>query len=111
MLKNKNLIFAIILIISPIIFTYIAYPDTYTFSWNQGRGALLFGLIFIIVELMGVKLEVPKNKLLIMIPVAALTMSYFVLLDYGLRDYIVQVGEDIEVALPALMQEVKAHRL
>src|ERR1041384_8066358 len=41
---------AVIVILSfPILFTLVAYPDTFSLSWNQGRGGFLFAMGFIVV--------------------------------------------------------------
>ena len=68
-------------------------------SWNEGRGGFLFAVVFIVAELVGIKLEISKKKLLAIIPLAILVIAYLVALDYGLQDYIRQVGESYEVPL------------
>ncbi len=85
---HRNLIFGIGLISSPIIFALIAFPDSFSLSWNQGRGGFLFALAFIVAELVGLKLDIPTKRLWAVIPLAALTILYLVGLEYGLRDYI-----------------------
>lgn len=85
---HKNLIAGILLISSPILFALVAFPDSFSLSWNQGRGGFLFALAFIIAELVGLKLQIPTKRLLAVIPLAALTIIYLVSLEYGLRDYI-----------------------
>ncbi len=96
---NKNLIFGVILISSPILFALIAYPDTFSLSWNQGRGGFLFALAFVIAELVGLKLDIPKKRLLVVIPLAALTIIYLVVLENGLREIIIESGEVYDVQL------------
>ena len=98
MQQNKT-IFVILVIVSPIIFALAAFPNTFSLSWNQGRGGFLFALAFIVAELVGLKLEIPKKRLLAVIPVAALVMIYLVSLEYGLRDYIVSVSSQYHVQL------------
>ena len=60
-LMHKNTILAILLIASPILFVLVAYPDTINMSWNQGRGGFLFGLAFIVAEIVGIKFVVSKK--------------------------------------------------
>jgi thaumarchaeosortase len=96
---NKNLIIGILLISSPILFALIAYPDTFSLSWNQGRGGFLFALAFVIAELVGLKLDIPKKRLLVVIPLAALTIIYLIVLENGLREIIIESGEVYEVQL------------
>ena len=96
---NRNLIIAIILISSPILFALVAYPDTFSLSWNQGRGGFLFALAFIVAELLGLKLEIPKKRLIAVIPLAVLTIIYLVALENGLREFIEESGEAYNVQL------------
>jgi len=98
-LQNKSLIAGILLISSPTLFALAAYPDTISMSWNEGRGGFLFAVVFIVAELVGIKLEISRKKLLAIIPLAILVIIYLVALDYGLQDYIQQVGESYEVPL------------
>jgi thaumarchaeosortase len=96
---NRNLIIAIILISSPILFALVTYPDTFSLSWNQGRGGFLFALAFIVAELLGLKLEIPKKRLLAVIPLAALTIIYLIALENGLREFIEESAESYNVQL------------
>jgi len=66
--KNKNLIIAIGVIASPILFALVVFPDSFSLSWNQGRGGFLFALAFIIAELVGLKIGVSKQRILAVIP-------------------------------------------
>ena len=96
---NRNLIIAIILISSPILFALVAYPDTFSLSWNQGRGGFLFALAFIVAELLGLKLEIPTKRLIAVIPLAVLTIVYLIALENGLREFIEESGEVYNVQL------------
>ena len=96
---NRNLIIAIILISSPILFALVVYPDTFSLSWNQGRGGFLFALAFIVAELLGLKLEIPTKRLIAVIPLAVLTIVYLIALENGLREFIEESGEAYNVQL------------
>jgi thaumarchaeosortase len=85
---------ATLILISPILYTLIAYPDTFSLSWNEGRGGFLFALAFIAAELIGLKYSLTKKRLGMVACMAALTISYFVALPYGLSDYI-RNGKDV----------------
>ena len=98
-MKNRNLIIAILLISSPILFALAAFPDTFSLSWNQGRGGFLFALAFVVAELYGLKMNIPKKRLLAVIPLTALTIAYLVGLEYGLREYIEESAEVYDVQL------------
>ena len=99
MMQDKSSIFAILLIASPIIFALAAVPDSFSLSWNQGRGGFLFALAFIVAELVGLKLVIPRKRLLAVVPLAALMMVYLVSLEFGLRDYIISVAPNYHVQL------------
>lgn len=79
---------ATLILISPILYTLVAYPDTFILSWNEGRGGFLFAMAFIGAELVGLKYSLAKKRLLMVAVMAALTISYFIALPYGLSDYI-----------------------
>jgi len=98
-LQNKSLIAGIVLISSPILFALVAFPDSFSLSWNQGRGGFLFALAFIVAELVGLKLTIPTKRLLAAIPLATLTIAYLVGLEYGLREYIQGGAETYDVQL------------
>jgi len=88
-----------VLISSPTLFALVAYPDTISMSWNEGRGGFLFAIIFLVAELFGIKLGISKKKLLAIIPLAIIVIAYLVALDNGLQEYIREVGESYEVPL------------
>ncbi len=98
-MQDKTVIYAILLLASPTIFTLAAFPDSFSLSWNQGRGGFLFALAFMVAELIGLKLGVSKKKLLAVIPLATLTIIYLVSLEFGLRDYIVSIAPQYNVQL------------
>ena len=98
-MQNWNLILGILIIASPILFAMIAYPDSIAWSWNEGRGGYLFALVFVVAELIGLKIIISKKRLLAVIPMALLTISYLVSLEYGLREYIIESAEVFDVQL------------
>ena len=98
-MQNKSVIFAILIISSPILFALAVFPDTFSLSWNQGRGGFLFALAFIVAELFGLKLQIPKKRLFVVIPLAAAVMVYLAGSEYGLRESIINYGKAIEVPL------------
>jgi len=96
-MMHKNTILAILLIASPILFVFVVYSDTFSMSWNQGRGGFLFGLAFIVAEIVGIKFVVSKNRLIFGIPLVIATVLYFVSLDFGLHDYILNAAPAFNV--------------
>ncbi|WP_371816028.1 thaumarchaeosortase [Nitrosopumilus sp. K4] len=87
------------IIASPILFALVVFPDTFSLSWNQGRGGFLFALVFIIAELVGLKIVISKKRLISVIPLASLMIVYLTSLEYGLRDYILDSAEHYGVQL------------
>ena len=98
-MQNWNLIFGIIIISSPILFAIAAFPDSISWSWNEGRGGYLFALIFVVAELIGLKIIISKKRLLSVIPMAFLVITYLISLEYGLREYIIESAEMFDVQL------------
>ena len=98
-MQNWNLIFGISIISSPILFAIIAFPDSIAWSWNQGRGGYFFAFIFLVAELIGLKIVISKKRLLTVIPMAIATMTYLISLEYGLRDYINESAPLFDVQL------------
>jgi len=98
-MQNTNLILAIFLISSPILFALAFFPDSFSLSWNQGRGGFLFALAFVVAELLGLKLGISTKRLLGVIPLAILTIVYLVALENGLRDYIEESAVIYDVQL------------
>jgi thaumarchaeosortase len=77
----------------------IAFPDSIAWSWNEGRGGYLFALIFVVAELIGLRIVISKKRLLAVIPMALLVITYLISLEYGFRDYIIAYGESIDIPL------------
>ncbi len=98
-MQNWNLIFGISIIASPILFAMIAFPDSIAWSWNEGRGGYLFALVFVVAELVGLKIVISKKRLLAVIPLALVTIGYLISLEYGLREYIIDSAQAFDVQL------------
>ena len=99
MIKNWNLIAGISIISSPILFSMIAFPDSIAWSWNEGRGGYFFALVFVVAELVGLRIVISKKRLLSVIPMALFVILYLISLEYGLRDYIINSAEQFDVQL------------
>ncbi len=96
-MQNKSVIFALAILASPILFALAAFPDTFSLGWNQGRGGFLFAMAFIAAELIGLKLDIPKKKLLTLIPLAGAVIAYLIALQVGLKDYLVSVAPQFHI--------------
>ena len=99
MLQNKSIIFALAILASPVLFALIVFPNTFSLGWNQGRGGFLFAMAFIAAELIGLKLDIPKKRLLAIIPLAVVVIIYLTSLEFGLKDYLVSVAPNFHVQL------------
>ena len=99
MMVNWNLILGILIISGPILFSMIAFPDSIAWSWNEGRGGYFFALVFVVAELVGLKILISKNRLLSVIPMAGIVIAYLVSLEYGLREYIKESASGFDVQL------------
>jgi thaumarchaeosortase len=80
-------------------FALAAFPDSFSLSWNQGRGGFLFAMAFIAAELVGLMLVIPKKRLIAIIPLAAITIIYLVSLEAGLRNYLISIAPNYHVQL------------
>ncbi|MFM7862065.1 MAG: thaumarchaeosortase [Candidatus Nitrosotenuis sp.] len=98
-MKNKSLTFAIIIIISPVLFALAYQPDSFSLSWNQGRGGWLFAMAFIVAELLGIKTIVSQKRVIATIPFAAAVFAYLIALDHGLRQYVQDSAHYYNVSL------------
>lgn len=98
-MQNKSLTFAIIIIISPVLFALAYQPDSFSLSWNQGRGGWLFAMAFIVAELLGIKTIVSQKRVIATIPFAAAVFAYLLALDHGLRQYVQDSAQYYNVSL------------
>jgi thaumarchaeosortase len=86
--QNPRLYVAIAIVSSPIVFALAAFPDTFSLSWNQGRGGFLFALAFIVAEIFGLRFIISSKRLIASIPLAVATILYITFLEFGLREQI-----------------------
>ncbi|MGB0855591.1 MAG: thaumarchaeosortase [Nitrosopumilus sp.] len=77
----------------------ISFPDSIAWSWNEGRGGYFFALVFVIAELLGLKIVISKKQLISVIPMAIITIAYLISLEHGLRDYIIESANHFDVQL------------
>ena len=99
MLQNKTMVIALAIIASPILFALAVFPDTFSLGWNQGRGGFLFAMAFIAAELFGLKPEIPKKRLIAIIPLAGIVIAYLTGLEFGLKNYLISVAPNYHVQL------------
>lgn len=87
--RINSSIIATLLLIAPIMFTLIAYPDTFYLSWNVGRGALLFAMVFIAAEVIGSNHKINNKKFYLIVGLLSLPVGYFIAIEeLGLKESI-----------------------
>lgn len=96
---KHNSIIITLLLISPIIYTFAIAPDTFSMSWNEGRGGFLFALAFVGAELIGTKFDISKKRFYAVLPLTGATIAYFTLLEFGLRSSIMDAASSYSVRL------------
>ena len=96
---NRNLVAGIAIITSPILVAFALFPSSFDMSWNQGRGDFLFALVFVVAELIGLKLIISKKRLILAIPFATVMISYFVGLEYGIKEYLSELSKAFDIQL------------
>ena len=85
---NSGMIVTLVLI-APIMFTLIAYPDTFYLSWNVGRGGFLFAMVFIAAEVIGSNQKINRKKFYLIIGLLNLAVGYFIAIEeLGLKESI-----------------------
>jgi thaumarchaeosortase len=94
--------YTIFALIAPIVFAFILYPDSFTLSWNEGRGGFLFVLIFIVFELISTpKFSISTKRLYIMYILSLFTIFYFASLElFGFQEVIKSSAGAYNVVLP-----------
>ncbi|VVC05575.1 Uncharacterised protein [uncultured archaeon] len=98
-MQNNNTIIALAIIASPIIFALAVFPDTFSLGWNQGRGGYLFAMAFIAAELFGIKLAIPRKRIIAIITIAGAVIGYLTALEFGLRNYLISIAPNYHVQL------------
>ncbi len=96
---DKNLIAGILIITSPILAAFAMFPDSFDMSWNQGRGDFLFALVFVVAELVGLKIIISKKRLILAVPFVAAMISYVIGLEFGIREYLLESSKTFDIQL------------
>ena len=96
---HRTLIMGLAVAAGPIVFALAAYPDSFSLSWNQGRGGFLFALAFMAAELVGLRLAPSARRVWMSIPLAAAAMVYLAVAEAGLHDALAAAAEDFGVQL------------
>ena len=87
------------IITSPILTAFAMFPSSFDMSWNQGRGDFLFALVFVVAELIGLKVVISKKRLIYAIPFVGAMVLYFIGLNHGIKDYLLELSKAIDIQL------------
>ena len=96
---NKNLLIGIGIITSPIFVAFALFPSSFDMSWNQGRGDFLFALVFVVAELVGLRIAISNKRLVCALPFTGAMILYFVGLNHGIKDYFLELSTAFDVQL------------
>ena len=96
---NRNLIIGIGIITSPILAAFALFPSSFDMSWNQGRGDFLFALVFVVAELVGLRIAISNKRLVCALPFVGAMILYFVGLNHGIKDYFLELSTAFDVQL------------
>ncbi len=101
-LMENSRTYTIVALIAPIIVAFILYPDSFTLSWNEGRGGFLFALVFVIFELLTSSRTLANGKkLCIVCTLSLITIGYFASLEsLGIQEVIKSSARSYNVVLP-----------
>lgn len=96
---EKGYLPILILLASPVLYTFAIAPDTFQMGWNEGRGGFLFALAFIVAEIAGIRYAVSRNRLYLASMLAVACMAYFTLVENGYRQVIMDSASQYGVRL------------
>ena len=96
---QRTMIMGIGVAAAPIVFALAAYPDSFSLSWNQGRGGFLFALAFLGAELVGLRLALSMRRVLATVPLAVGVIIYLVVMEAGAQDVLAESAEAYGVQL------------
>lgn len=88
LINNNSYLIVIIILLSPIVYTLAVAPDTYSMSWNEGRGGFLFAVAFMIAEIVGIRITISRVRLYAIIACASIALAYFASVENGYREVI-----------------------
>jgi thaumarchaeosortase len=70
----------------PVLFTYLLYPDTFGIAWNTGRGGFLIASVLIVIEIIGSRPTIRGHEIKMFIIIAIPISLYFFGLSFGVLD-------------------------
>lgn len=95
--------YTILVLIAPIVFAFILDRDSFTLSWNEGRGGLLFVPFIIVFEIYTStsKLDASAKRFYIVCILSLFTIFYFASLElFGFQEVIKSSAGAFNVVIP-----------
>jgi thaumarchaeosortase len=93
--RHKQSVIVIIILLWPVLLSYVLFPDTFEFSWNEGRGGFLIVAILTIIEIIGSHPIIACRKISLLITFAILIGSYFFILSLGTSYLLLDIGRSV----------------
>jgi thaumarchaeosortase len=87
---NQVILFSLLL--WPVLLSYLLYPDTFVFSWNEGRGGFLIATVLLLVEILGSRPVIRGPKTGLLIALGILISLYFLSLPFGSSNILTSIG-------------------
>jgi thaumarchaeosortase len=81
--SRYNQIIIVIVLVWPVLLSYVLYPDTFGFSWNAGRGGFLIATVLTLIEILGSRPVIRGRESTMLITFAILISLYFFSLSFG----------------------------
>jgi len=97
--RRYNQIILITLLLWPVLLSYFLYPDTFVFSWNQGRGGFLIATMLILVEILGSRPAIRGPKTGLLIALGIFIGLYFLSLPFGSSNFLSNIGRSAGVLI------------
>src|SRR5687768_5660866 len=85
------------LLLWPVLLSYLLYPDTFVFSWNEGRGGFLIATVLLLVEILGSRPVIRGPKTGLLIALGILISLYFLSLPFGSSNFLSSIGSSAGV--------------
>ena len=89
---GRKQIMVIILLLWPILLSYILYPYTFGFGWNAGRGGFLIVAVIALFEISESRPVIKRHESWMLIVFASFISLYFIGLSLGASDVLSDIG-------------------
>ncbi len=91
--SRYNQIIIVIVLVWPVLLSYVLYPDTFGFSWNAGRGGFLIATVLTLIEILGSRPVIRGRESTMLITFAILIQLIFLQSIFRLFTYTFRYGK------------------